>query len=414
MSPYRRLKGFWVADRLYWDKGKKKRIDHNLTQTLPDIIMKVNYDSNSDTISCELLPCNLRSEITSKITTNAFKKTPEWEISQDLRHYTSDSIYILWSSEKINRNSPELASLFRGAVSSTAAEISAELAQNNKHSYSSQFLGGIATTVGEVAVNSFISAMFTPDKSMFILQGYLKIINDYLITGTLIFKYLNVGGDGVVYEDIVQSTSVNLVKWLPESNVIFSSSSLMTKKSLNKGHIWEPIILHTNDNISYDSWDSIANTRFAYCEEKIGSKVKLFSGNSSKGVQALQAYNRDQYKWLMLYNDSILGSHNYHGPFAIKNYTKPDIGMYFRNLDTKLLKKTKLTCGIYIDEIDEMGAAFVGGLKKGDIILFVNNQKIESIDDIDRIIKKISIGNWLTFRVLRKKKMLDLSIRVTW
>lgn len=410
IPPFKKINGLWVADGLYWNNGKKNRIDSGILQTHPDFVLKVLYDSDADTISFNVFPSNIYSEITSEIQTNVLKKIPDWSSSQLVVPYGSDSIYVLWSSEKLNRNSPEFASIFRGTVSATAAAVSAELAQNNKHSFSSQLLGSMATTVGEIGLNAVISALFTPTKNMFTLEGHLKMTNDYLMTGTLTYKYRSVAADGVVYEDKVLKTNVALARWLPESNIIFGSAAHFIKK-FNKGHFWQPMMLYTKDYISF-SIDSVENrnTRFEYCEEIIGEKVKLLSGNSSGGVKALRAFNNDQYKWLLLYNDSILKSQDHKGMLEYDPY----LGIKYCNLDAKMQKKSKLSEGVYVSEVDEISAAYVGGLKKGDIIISVNDQIMKDKNDMDMLIYNMKLGDWLKMKVLRGKKQLELLVRVTW
>lgn len=422
IPPYKKTNGIWVADGLVWDHGKKNRIEPSITQTHPDLVLKVFYDSNADTLSFTIQPSNLMSEITSNNMVNvstleytaAAAKLTSMSTSQLIVPYASDSIYVLWSSEKLNKNSPEFASIFRGTVSATAAAVSAELAQNNKHSFSSQLLGGMATTVGEIGLNAVISALFTPTKNMFTLEGHLKMTNDYLMTGTLTYKYRSVAADGMVYEDKVLKSNVALARWLPESNVVFGSEAYFIKK-FNKGHFWQPMMLYTKENISF-SIDSIENrnTRFEYCEEKIGEKVKLLSGNSSVGVKALKAFNNDQYKWLQLYNDSILKNEGYKGTFAIDNNTLPYLGIEYSDIDARMQKKTKLSEGVYVSEVDEMSAAYVGGLKKGDIIVSVNDQIMKDKNDMDMLIYNMKLGDWLKMKVLRGKKQLELLVRVTW
>ena len=82
IPPYKKINGLWVADGLIWDNGKKNRIEPSITQTHPDLVLKVFYDSDADTISFNVFPSNLWSEITSKIHTNALKKIPDWSSAQ--------------------------------------------------------------------------------------------------------------------------------------------------------------------------------------------------------------------------------------------------------------------------------------------------------------------------------------------
>lgn len=406
---YKKVNGVWIADGLFWDKGKKNRINHKINLCGPDIMLQVLYDSKADTLSFVIKPSNICNEITSEIWINALQKRPVWESSQLVIPYASDSIYVVWSNNIIDRNCPEIASILRGSVSATAAAVNAELAQKNKHSSSSQFFGKLATTFTEVALNSVLSAMFTPSKAMFVLEARLKIVNKHLMTGLLTFKYKYITADGSVLEDKDLKTNVTLSKWLPESNIVLSTNSL------SKGHVWDPMISHSIDSLSYHERDiGFHNTRFDYCEKKIGKKVKLLSGNNSEGVKALRAYNNEQYKLLMLYNDSILKAQGYNGKLAIDDDVQPYIGIQYMRLDAKMQKKKKLTEGVIVNEVDKVGAAYVGGLKKGDIIVSVNDEMITNEYSMNKITSEMKIGDWLRMRVLRGKKELDLLIRVTW
>lgn len=395
VPPYKKIDGIWVADNLFWDKGKKNQINSSYPNGGTDIFMQINYNTKMDTISFCITN---KSEVAFQMDvdmgrTVSIKKIRDY-YSQLIIPYATDSIYVLWSSEKINRNSPEVASILRGTVSGTTAAVNAELAQNNKHSFSSQLLGGVATTVTEVGLNAVISALFTPTKRMFVLEARLKIENNLLITGSLTYKYKWIAADGDVYEDKMLLSRVSLARWMPDCDIAFTS-------------YWLKPILHPLNNIDPKIYEKREGTRYTYCHNVIG-KGKMFPAKSSS------AYNIDQYKWLMLYNDSILKSHGYHGKFAVNDDIRPYIGVQYSSLDTKMQKKTKLTEGVYIYEVDETSAAYVGGLKKGDVILSVNDQKMKDKNDMDMLIYNMKLGDWLKMKVLRGKKQLELLVRVTW
>ena len=306
--------------------------------------------------------------------------------------YASDSIYVLWSSEKLNKNSPELASIFRGTVTATAASLSAELAQNNIYDFSTQLFGGLATTVSEIGLNAIISALFTPSKKMYVLEARLKHETDYMLSGTITYKYKDISADKDLSKEKTIRSKVSFARWLPESNSVFTAQ-------------WYMPILHPMNKIAPKDYKKYKDTRYAYCRNSIG-KGKMFPAKSAT------AYNVDQYKWLMIYNDSVLRSQGHQGTVFEK--TKPYIGIMYSNLDENIQKKTTLAEGVYVCDIDKMSAAYVGGLKEGDIILSVNGQIIKDSEDMNMIVNRLKVGDWLSFHVLRGKKEKDFTIRVTW
>ena len=423
ISPYKKINGLWVADEVFWDKGKKNRIGL-LPQTTLDLVLQIDYDAHEDTVSVLAKPSMIPSEINNDIQVTVLSKIPDWSSAQIAIPYASDSLYVLWSSEKIDKKNQIIASILRGAVSANSAAIHADLAQKNIYNTSSRMFGGIATTFMEVGLNAMISTIFTPSKAMFILEGRFKLENEFLMTGALTYKYKRIAANGSEYENKILKADISMIRWLPESNVVFGRPNWQQDKgqwfndSSHSKHKcpWGAMVLLPENRIGYSRYNifNSSNTRFEYCEEKIGAKLNIFSGNSSKEVKALKAYNIDQYKWLMLYNDSLLRSQGYKGKFIIGDNVQPDLGIRYRTLDEKIKKKTKVTQGVYIYDVDEMSAAYVGGVKKGDIILSVNGQNVKEYEDMDGVTNNIQIGDWLAFKVLRKKKNLDLTVRVTW
>ena len=400
---YTKLNGIWVADNLYW-----KNVNNNLRlpqnhKHSPDIVMSVNYEKKADTMQCSI---DRRSFLFEQRGTSAgnsflntgnniFKKTKDFG-SQIVIPYTTDSIYVLWSSEKINTSGVGWSTFMRGTISATSAAINAELAQKHKYNFSDQFLGNTMSTIAEIGLNSIIDVLFVPSKKMFVLEARLKIENDYLMRGTLTFKYNKVNAEGNSEHEEWHS-KVTFARWMPESNVCFWG------EADGEGSLF----LHPSLSIKPKEYKKDKSTRFMYWWENVAKRF-LFVG------QAQRAFNNDQYKWLMLYNDSILRNQGFHGIFAINGQVRPFIGIEYSSLDEERQKKTKLTEGVLVKEVYELSAAFVGGLKKGDIILSINNQKLKDKFDMDMIRYSMKPGDWLRMSVLRGKKEIELLIRVTW
>lgn len=417
ISVYKKLDGIWVADDLFWYGWKKNRINNSLPKRSPDMISTIKYDLNADTLSFCI---SGHSSISSEILFDMEKKEQIVNYPQLVIPFASDSLYLLWSSEKLNRNSPELAPLFRGAVTGIAAGVSAEFAQNNKYNFGEQLLSGTLTTIAEVGLNAVISAIFTPTTRMYALEARLKVENEYLLTGTLTYQYIWIAADGTVYENKAMKSNVKLVRWMPESNVAFTNSWFMPIFHPTHEKIYgdfleretktEKIKKPKQYEMAVDEFFKNKDFRYAYCKSKIG-KVKMFSYSKTA-----ISYNNDQYKWLQLYNDSILRSRGYKGKYAIPDNAIPYIGLQYDVLPEKIRKKNKEvgTNGVYVIGVFEDSPAYVAGLQEKDIILRVEDTDVKDIMEMKSILDNKRIGDWIKFQVLRKKEILDLSLRVLW
>lgn len=405
------LDGLWVADDLFWYGGKKNRIRASFPKNRTDIFANIKYDLNADTLS---ICIDGRSNISAEIGLDMDKNKPIVNTPQIIIPFASDSLYILWSSDKINRNSPEFAPLFRGAVTSAAASVSAEFAQKNKYNFGEQLLSGVLTSAAEVALNSIISSLFTPTKRIYVLEARLKVENDYLLTGTLKYMYKWIAADGLIYEDKKMYSNVKMVRWLPESKVIFTYSWIapvfhpLQEKEFGEYLVEGKHKINKKMKLKqFTDYLQGRGYRYAYCKDKIGEMKSL----SRKSVIA---YNNDQYKWLQLYNDSLLKSRGYKGRYAIPDNAVPYVGIQFIDLTEKILKKNNIDYGVYVESVEEKSPAYLAGLKEKDIILRVNNTNIKSKTELMSIIRSTKLGEWMLIKVLRKKEMLDLNLRVMW
>ena len=400
IPPYKKIGGEWVVNRMVWDKSEKG--NHSivsfmkssvemtwLANNVPDVILRINNDLDADTISACL---DKRSYFSYQLAARMAKmmiKNKDY-YSQIVIPYATDSIYILWCSERINKNSPELAGILRGTVSATAAAVNAELAQKNKYSWSDSFWGGLTTTAVEVGINSILDALFTPSKKMFAFEARLRINNDYLLTGTLTYKFSKIKPEGLSkYEEL--HSDVKMVRWLPESGVAFEGIPVIPHPSLDE-----------------ESFKKDKNTRYYNC---------MIAGKEAKrGMKYLSAYNNDQYQWLMLYNDSILRSQDYKGTYAVPIDANPYIGFGYDNINEQIKNKYKLenNDGVYVLGVDENSPAYVAGLKENDVILKIDDKPLKDKVQMLSILSNLKIGDRIILNVHRKKKELNLLLRVTW
>lgn len=372
---YKKLKGIWISDDLWWNTSNKRHvIVPSIFKLGPDIYLNIDYDSFVDTISMKI-------DKISDLSMQVAGKVKDY-YSQLVIPYKSDSLYVLWSSEKINMNGTKIAPLVRGSLSATYATINAELAQKNIYSFSEQLWTGMATTAIEIGINSILDILFAPSKKMFVLEAHLKIVNDYLLTGDLIYKRSKINTEGSTLKYDEYRTKVTLARWLPESGVAFVSGSV-------------PLV-HPELNIKQKVYKKNPNTRYSYWKRNVPKTSEW----------AYLGYNKDQQKWLMLYNDSLLKSTGFKGDYSVNSDTQPFIGFTYSDCTEK--------DGVLVTEVDKTSPALMAGLKRKDIILSADDRDIGNSRDIELLFKDKRIGDYIKLKVLRGKKIRNLLLRVTW
>jgi len=68
--------------------------------------------------------------------------------------------------------------------------------------------------------------------------------------------------------------------------------------------------------------------------------------------------------------------------------------------------------GALLSAVEKGGPAAKGGLKDGDVVTMINNQKIDSSDDLAKMISKADAGDELIFTVYRQDETLDCKVTV--
>ena len=66
--------------------------------------------------------------------------------------------------------------------------------------------------------------------------------------------------------------------------------------------------------------------------------------------------------------------------------------------------------GIYVDEVTDEGAAFDAGIKKGDVIISADGQKVTRMAELQEIISKKRPGDKLTITYLHNKKKITETV----
>jgi len=92
----------------------------------------------------------------------------------------------------------------------------------------------------------------------------------------------------------------------------------------------------------------------------------------------------------------------------------PWIGVYIQEVTPEIAQQFNLTKaqGVLVADVVENTPAERAGIKRGDIIIKVNNQEVNSTTELQNKIKSLNIGEKATLEVLRNGKALSFIIKV--
>jgi S1-C subfamily serine protease len=90
------------------------------------------------------------------------------------------------------------------------------------------------------------------------------------------------------------------------------------------------------------------------------------------------------------------------------------LGIAGYDVDEEVVKEFGIDSdyGFYVDEVDRGGAAQLGGILPGDVVIAVNNEKITNYDDIKNMIKLNKVGDTLVLNVKRRGKKENIRIKL--
>lgn len=88
---------------------------------------------------------------------------------------------------------------------------------------------------------------------------------------------------------------------------------------------------------------------------------------------------------------------------------RPYLGITGTTVTEQIAQKYNLVIGAYVQSIDTFGKAASAGLKAGDVIVGVDNEKITTMNDLTNYIKSKNIGDTVVLKVNRNGESLEIS-----
>ena len=95
-----------------------------------------------------------------------------------------------------------------------------------------------------------------------------------------------------------------------------------------------------------------------------------------------------------------------------KKVKRPYIGIEGRDLSEELAKANDLPVGVYIKAVHDFSAAEKAGLKIGDVILEINGEKVKTMNEVNNIKNKYSIGDTIKIKISRDGKEKEVELKL--
>jgi serine protease Do len=83
-----------------------------------------------------------------------------------------------------------------------------------------------------------------------------------------------------------------------------------------------------------------------------------------------------------------------------------EIGVTVKSIDSKLKKRYEVEKGVLVSDIEDLGPAQERGLRKGDVVTDIGDQKISTPDQFEQSIKKLKPGDAVMMRVKGEDKKM--------
>ncbi len=306
--------------------------------------------------------------------------------------YAEDSLYIVWSSEKLKNIDPEALGLLRGATSTAASIVSGNLARHNKVDLGEQILGNIATSAIEIGLNAIFDALWKPSKTVWILEGRFRRVNKYLLQGTLSYQSKKVNVDGKVSNKTSWSHEYSYTRYNPDDHIYWAG----WRFDINTPYVWltEYIKARKNQFTPAKKDQKRFNTH---------QRAKVWYLNHIRAME--EGIDDDLYYQLWLRADSMKQA----------CYIAPFIGIVFDEVDSTFRQKNKWSPeqGVVVKEFGKWSPALLAGLKEKDVIVEVGSYPITDDASFSK-----AIGNFKPYEVVnvvvqRKKKRLTIPVELS-
>lgn len=88
--------------------------------------------------------------------------------------------------------------------------------------------------------------------------------------------------------------------------------------------------------------------------------------------------------------------------------SRPYLGIMGKDIDKSISELYELPIGVFVAEVMEKSAADMAGIKKGDVIIEFDGEKVYSMEKLSQLIKDKEVGNAVKIKVIRNNQKKEL------
>lgn len=82
--------------------------------------------------------------------------------------------------------------------------------------------------------------------------------------------------------------------------------------------------------------------------------------------------------------------------------SRPYLGILGKDIDQSVSEMYELPIGVFVGDVMERSAADIAGIKKGDVVIEFEGEKISSMEQLSQLIKSKEVGDTVTIKVIRE------------
>ncbi len=110
--------------------------------------------------------------------------------------------------------------------------------------------------------------------------------------------------------------------------------------------------------------------------------------------------------------EKILNSKNGEDVAISSSSERPFLGVGVSDINEEIYLETGVPFGVYVTQVYENSGAEKAGIKEGDIIYNINNEKLKTSNDLINYVSTLKAGDTVEIRIVREGKMIDLKVKL--
>ncbi len=92
--------------------------------------------------------------------------------------------------------------------------------------------------------------------------------------------------------------------------------------------------------------------------------------------------------------------------------SRPFLGIMGKEIDQQLSDLYEIPVGVILTGVVEGGPADDAGLQRADVIISIDNTKVNNWDDLTKVLQDKAVGDQITLKVVREKEQLTLTAKL--